>query len=151
MNKHRSIPMLLLTLFLFAACYTRTEMKSVQVLKEEIHSTEEAFRNAATTDGIAEAFYRFADSAAVINRGRDSLIFGKDNIKHFYDRPVYLQATVDWAPDFIDVSESGDLAYSYGKYHWQVKDSTGKVTEYRGVYMTVWKRQKDGNWKYVWD
>jgi ketosteroid isomerase-like protein len=27
----------------------------------------------------------------------------------------------------------------------------GEVGEYQGVFHTVWKRQPDGTWKYVWD
>ncbi|HNS17304.1 MAG TPA: hypothetical protein PKH94_07150 [Bacteroidales bacterium] len=55
----------------------------------------------------------------------------------FYDHPVYRQAIVDWEPDFIEVSATGDLGYSYGKYLWQIKDSTGRISEYKGVYMTI--------------
>ena len=32
-----------------------------------------------------------------------------------------------------------------------VKDSTGKTNENRGAFHTVWKKQKDGSWRYVWD
>jgi len=51
----------------------------------------------------------------------------------------------------VDASETGDMGYTYGKYTWQSKDSSGKVDEAKGVFHTVWKKQKDGSWKYVWD
>jgi ketosteroid isomerase-like protein len=58
---------------------------------------------------------------------------------------------VKWSPDFIDVSKEGDMAYTYGKYVWQSPDSTGKMNVSNGIFHTVWKRQVDGSWKYVWD
>lgn len=138
-------------LLVMVSCNPKTEIKSSENYREEIRKTEHEFKTTAQDDGIAEAFYLFADSSAVINRGMDSLITGKENIKHYYERLVYQNATVDWEPDFIEVSETGDLGYSYGKYLWQIKDTTGRINEYRGIYMTVWKKQKDGTWKYVWD
>ena len=101
--------------------------------------------------GIAEAFWYYADSNAVIKRKNDSLIKGKEAIKNFYSDNFYKTATVSWSPDFIDVSGNGDLGYTYGKYLWQSKDSSGKINESRGIFHTVWKKQKDGSWRYVWD
>ena len=95
------------------------------------------------------AFY--ADSSAVIKRQNDTIIKGKEGIRNFYSDDFYKAASVTWSPDFIDVSEKGDMAYTYGKYLWQSKDSTGKPIEFRGVFHTVWKKQKDGSWRYVWD
>ena len=105
----------------------------------------------AAEKGIAEAFWFFADSNAVIKRQNDTLIHGKENIRKFYSADFYTKASVKWSPDFVEVSSGGDLGYTYGKYVWQSKDSTGKTQEYKGIFHTVWKRQKDGGWKYVWD
>jgi ketosteroid isomerase-like protein len=79
------------------------------------------------------------------------LIKGKENIRNFYSAEFYKTASVTWSPDFIDVSQNGDLGYTFGKYRWQSKDSAGKVNEFKGIFHTVWKKQNDGTWKYVWD
>ena len=105
----------------------------------------------ADEKGIAEAFWFYADSNAVIKRNNDSLIHTKEGIRNFYAADFYKSASVKWSPDFIDVSPDGNMAYTYGKYLWQSKDSTGKPLEFSGIFHTVWKRQKDGSWKYVWD
>ena len=134
-----------------AACSTKQDGPNLSELKTEISATEKAFLNAAQTKGAAFAFHAFADSTAVIKRMKDSLIIGKENIKLFYSNTIYRDAKVEWHPDVINVSGSGDMAYSYGKYTWQVKDSSGIYKTHKGVYQTVWKKQKDGTWKYVWD
>lgn len=119
--------------------------------KQEIGKTEKDFEKMAAEKGLAEAFWYFADSNAVIKRKNDSLVQGKDNIKLFFSAEYFKTATVKWSPDFIDASSTGDMGYTYGKYTWQSKDSSGKVDEAKGIFHTVWKKQKDGSWKFVWD
>ena len=139
-----------IVLFAFISC---TESKTINSdsVKKEIADAEKAFETMVKEKGIAEAFKFYADSNAVIKRRNDSLIKGKAGIKNFYGDKFYESASVTWSPDFIDVSENGDMAYTYGKYLWQSKDSLGKISESRGVFHTVWKKQKDGSWRYVWD
>jgi ketosteroid isomerase-like protein len=120
-------------------------------IKKEIFLTEKAFEKMTRDKSVAEAFYFFADSNAVINRGNDSLITGKESIRNYYETRKATNAIVQWAPDFIDVSECGTLGYTYGKYEWKVIKDTGDTLISRGVFHTVWKKQKDGTWKYVWD
>ncbi|MDD5507082.1 MAG: DUF4440 domain-containing protein [Bacteroidales bacterium] len=148
-----SISLLPLVFLLLAmvSCNPKTEIKYSADYREEIRQTEYEFQVAAQEDGIAEAFYRFADPSAIIKRGHDSLISGKEGVRNYYDREVYKNASVEWEPDFIEVSVTGDLGYSYGNYCWQFTDTAGQVSEHRGIYMTIWKRQADGTWKYVWD
>ncbi len=131
--------------------FTISYAQSDKSLKQEIYDSEKAFEKMCAEKGIAEAFYFFADDMAVIKRENDTLIIGKEQIKKYYNKEFYKTAKVNWAPDFIDVSKDGTLAYTYGKYLWVSKDENGNDVEYRGVFHTVWKRQKDNNWKYVWD
>ena len=101
--------------------------------------------------GIAEAFYFYADQNAVIKRENDTLIKGNENIKRYYDAQTNKNAVVNWTADYIDVSDCGTLAYTYGKYSWNIKNEDGTVSTYKGIFHTVWKKQKDNRWKYVWD
>jgi len=120
-------------------------------IKIEIFQTEKAFEKMAAEKGVPEAFYYFADEKAVIKRQNDTLIVGKENIKAYYAKRNNSNATVTWTPDFLDVSDDGTLGYTYGKYVWKIKNNEGGITEYKGIFHTVWKKQKDGSWKYVWD
>lgn len=119
--------------------------------KQEIEKAEKDFAQMAVDKGIAEAFYFFADSTATIKRQNDTLIHGKEAIRDYYSTPFYQKATVKWSPDFVQASTEGDMGYTYGKYVWSSTDSTGKPITFNGVFHTVWKKQPDGSWKYVWD
>jgi ketosteroid isomerase-like protein len=124
--------------------------KSAEAIKE-INEAEKSFAKMSAEKGIAEAFWYYADDNATIRRENDTLIHGKDQIRQYYSASFYKTAKVDWSPDFTSASASGDMGYTYGKYIWQSTDSTGNISEYKGIFHTVWKKQSDGSWKYVWD
>jgi len=139
------------TALCFAACVNDSATFSTQKAKEEIRQTERSFCDDLKTKGAAYAFGKYADDDAVILRGNDSLIVGKEAIMHYYSDTTYTHVEADWSPDFVDVSADGTMGYTYGKYTWQSKNNDGKIVVSKGVFHTVWKRQTDGNWRYVWD
>ncbi|HBE41633.1 MAG TPA: hypothetical protein DDW27_10605 [Bacteroidales bacterium] len=116
--------------------------------RQSIISTELEFVEMAGERGIAEAFYYFAADSAVILRG-GKLIRGKEAIRDYYLKNLKPGTRLLWAPNHADVS--GDLGYTWGKYTHMVPDSTGRITESYGIFHTVWKKQPDGNWRFVWD
>lgn len=142
---------LIFTLLFFVYSCSENRTTDTAAAKKEIADAEKAFATMAKEKGIADAFEFYADSNAVIKRKNDSLIKGKEGIKNFYNNDLYKTASVTWSPDFIETSPDGELGYTYGKYLWESKDSNGNTNEVRGVFHTVWKKQKDGSWRYVWD
>ena len=137
----------LISLFAFS-CKQKADTKSA---KDDIFNTEKAFEKMCAEKGIAAAFEFYADENAVILRENDSLIRGKENIGKYYASKKLNGAVVKWTPDFIDVSEDATIGYTYGKYSWQQIGEKGDTIRSTGVFHTVWKKQVDGNWKYVWD
>ena len=132
------------------SCKSGEENKSEKA-KQEIANTEKDFEKLTAEKGVAEAFSFYADSTAVIKGRNDSLVHGKEGVHSFFSDSRFKNASVTWTADFVDAAASGDLGYTYGKYTWQSKDSTGKVQESTGIFHTVWKKQKDGSWRFVWD
>jgi ketosteroid isomerase-like protein len=143
--------LMLFSYLLFFSCNSKTEIQSQDALKEEVFKAENDFKNLSQTKGIATAFYTFADDNAVIKRENDTIIRGKENIKKYYSDSKFENAFVTWKPDFVEVSKDGEMAYTYGKYVWTFKDSLGNKKDFKGLFHTVWKKQIDNSWKYVWD
>jgi ketosteroid isomerase-like protein len=135
----------------FLSCNDSGTKKSEAEYKKEIIKTEKEFEAYCGKNGIANGFYTFADSNAVIKLKNDSLLQGKINIKKHFEKTIPKNTKVIWDADFVEVSKDGTLAYTYGKYVWTVTDSLGTKKDFTGVFHTVWKKQKDGRWKYVWD
>ncbi|WP_264566552.1 YybH family protein [Flavobacterium sp. N3904] len=138
-------------LLILNSCSPKSETKNLTYAKLEIVKTEKDFEKLVAEKGPAEGFYQFADSNAVIKREHDTLIIGKANIKNYYLNQKIKNPTVTWSPDAVTVSDAGDMASSYGKYVWTFTDASGKEQIYKGIFHTVWKKQKDGSWKYIWD
>ena len=131
-------------------CSFHNNQRAMNKAKEEIIRTEQDFESMAASKGLSEAFGYFADTAACLNRG-NYVIHGKDSIRLFYSSDRYKNVRLEWKPDFVEVSGSADLGYTYGKYTFTTTDSTGKTLRSTGIFHTVWKRQSGGEWRFVWD
>lgn len=137
---------------LLAACSDPVvKQVSIDSLKQEIINAEHAFCKTAQEKGIAEAFYLFADSNAIVKTQNDSIIHGPEDIRTAYANSQYSGASMTWEPDYVDVSNDGTLGWTYGHFESVLTDSTGREERFSGLYHTVWRKQKDGSWKYVWD
>ena len=143
--------LLLLLLFVPASVLLSQTDKKQTKAKQEIAQAEKSFCDDLNKKGVAYAFGHYAADDAVILREQDSLITGREAIIHYYSTGSKKQATAEWSADFVDVSADGTMGYTYGKYTWKTVDDKGNPVQYSGTFHTVWKRQKDGSWKYVWD
>lgn len=123
-------------------------MELIEQWKQEILETEQRFAEMVGKEGIRCAFVAFAAEDAVLLRN-NTLVSGRKSIDLFY-KDQNTKSLV-WTPDFIDVSASGDLAYTYGHYLITTRNDRGEPVESRGIFHTVWKRQKDKTWRFVWD
>ncbi len=136
----------------FFSCQKTSSADSMKKWKDEIVKAEKAFNDIAAKEGIPTAFLSFADDEAVLMRN-NKVIVGKSGILEMYNKRESSndKVSLTWSPDFVDVSSSGDMGYTYGKYTFTKIDSLGIETTSQGIFHTVWKRQEDGSWKYVWD
>ena len=93
---------------------------------------------------------RYADAEATMLPSGQHAVTGREEIrKQFADDPR--GATLVWKPFRAEVSVSGDLGYTLGTYESRAAGADGKIVTRYGKYCSVWKRQKDGSWKWVVD
>ncbi len=144
--------LMLLTSLLFYSCNTNVKENLTGKWKSEIVITELEFAEMAHKEGIPKAFITYAAEDVVLLRN-NNLIIGKESLREMFTNKEsdFNNVSLTWKPDFVDVSSSGDLGYTYGKYTYTKTDSTGKTVVTEGIFHTVWKRQADGTWKFVWD
>ena len=112
-------------------------------LKEQVRQTEIAFaKTMADRDPAAFASFLAAEtvfmSGGRATRGAQQVA---ERWKAFFQGP---HAPFSWAPEFVEVLDSGKLAMSSGP----VRDPSGKRT---GTFNSVWRREADGKWKIVLD
>lgn len=118
--------------------------------KIEIFETEESFAKLAKEKGLKIAFLTYASDDAVLSRN-GKLIKGKKEIGEYFDKQTLKNVRLEWTPDFVNVATSGDLGYTYGKFTFEATDETGTEIKSEGIFHTVWKRDSNGDWRYVWD
>lgn len=141
--------LVLLCLTVMTSC-NQPASPTIDQWKQEIVNAEAAFAAMAAKDGIKQAFVAFAAEDAVLMRNNKIFHMKTDADSLFSSSPQ--NVNLSWSPDFVDVSSSGDLGYTYGGFTYSVLDSLGnEISSSEGIFHTVWKRQPDGSWKYVWD
>ena len=136
--------LLALSIIIFnQSCSIKPKDELISSWKEEIVQTEKEFSDMTMREGIEPAFLTFAAEGAVLKRG-NNLVNGLDAIKEYFNGQNAGNVQLEWLPDFVD-------GYTYGHYTLTSTDSLGQRTENSGIFHTVWKRQTDGDWRFVWD
>lgn len=149
----KAIATLLIACFAFLfSCRSESRADKTAQWKQEIFQAEADFARMALEKGIEPAFLAFAAEDGVMMRN-NQIVRGREEIRQWFaNRPSDPSKIIlDWKPDFVEVSASGDLGYTYGPYTLTVTDSTGASQTQTGIFHTVWKRQADGAWRFVWD
>lgn len=113
----------------------------------DLIALEKQFCDAANNEGAAGWARFFAPHGAMVGSLANPPIVGPDAIesamKAFFDTPGN---KLVWTPMHEDLSSDGTLGYTYGIYQRTMVDEDGQKTEATGKYMTVWKRQENGQW-----
>jgi ketosteroid isomerase-like protein len=146
MNKYISI--LIVSLF---GC-TVPQEKEIEVIEsnpEILINVDKEFSSMSKENGMSEAFIFFADQDVVkLNQGQYPII-GKSKLTESFTSIDDARMSLTWEPMKAEMAKSGELGYTYGKYYFTTSDSV--ETTSTGYYFSVWKKQADGNWKYVLD
>ena len=129
----------------------QNEAIDMEAARESILETDKAFSVMSVKEGMRPAFDHYmADSATIYQNGAEPTT-GRENILPIYPAPEDQKGTLSWEPFHADIAESGDLGYSLGEWKYHVTDSLGAVDSAYGYYVTIWKEQDDGSWKFVFD
>lgn len=112
-------------------------------LARQVTETEQAFADTMARRDFA-AFQRFLADDAVFYNGPVPQR-GKAAVAEFWKRYFTEEkAPFSWAPDRVDVPDSGTLAHSSGPVH----DAEGKLI---ARFNSVWRQEAPGQWKIVFD
>lgn len=119
--------------------------------REAIRNTDIAFSK-ATGERRLDGFSEFIAEDVAAIRPDHPVIRGKKAFVESWAHNVEDPArTLAWQPLLVETSKSGDLGYSIGSYVAKKTDANGTHVVGTGKYMTVWRKQKDGSWKVVFD
>lgn len=119
----------------------------------EVLNVDKAFSAMCMEKGMAVAFVYFAADDVVKMRPQEYPIMNKTDLKKMFDdHKDDGVLKFKWEPVKADISSSGDLGYTFGNWQIFVKGGpTSKDTTIYGNYISIWKKQADGSWKYELD
>ncbi len=141
-----TLPFLLVLVFL-CSCNVGNSTKNIDVEMEStaLYKIDNDFSTLSQSKGLKNAYLEYIDSNGVILRPNSLPIIDADAVDYILamNDSAY---SITWKPSMASVSQMGDLGYSYGVYEI---NTTAKDTTLYGTYITIWKKQKDGNWKFV--
>jgi ketosteroid isomerase-like protein len=117
---------------------------------EEIRSADAEFSADAAKHGTGVAFGRYAAADAQMFSGPGEFITGPHAISESFGPPTE-KNTLIWHPVHGEVAPSGDLGFTVGNAVFTGVREDGAKIERFSKYLTVWKKQRDGSWRYVVD
>ncbi|MBI1187953.1 MAG: hypothetical protein GC206_11605 [Alphaproteobacteria bacterium] len=124
-----------------AGSQTEEDMREAAV--RELMDADRAFSEMAQRAGVAAAFAHFAaDDAHQFVPGQDPAQ-GRRAVSQFWSSWPQ-GAALSWAPEAAQVSDRGDMGWTWGRGSTTFNGETRTSR-----YVTVWRRNLDGEWRYV--
>ena len=115
---------------------------------QEMVKTEQAFSKMAEEKNTRDAFLAFmADDGLLFRPGA---VNGKKWMLEHPAPPTDKKPLLAWQPSFAGMSASGDMGFTTGPWEFKGDVKDEKPSGY-GHFITVWKKQSDGEWKWVVD
>jgi len=120
----------------------------VQALKD----LEAQWNKEIAAKDVEKSASHYTEDGTVMGPGMPASM-GKAAIRQMFAGMVSDPAfSLKFHPTRVEVSKSGDLAYTQGAYTMTMTDpSTKHVMTDHGSYVTVYKKTADGSWKAVSD
>ncbi|HEX5876434.1 MAG TPA: nuclear transport factor 2 family protein [Pyrinomonadaceae bacterium] len=116
---------------------------------QEMVKTEQAFSKMAEEKTAREAFMAFiADDGLLFRPGA---VNGKKwMLEHPLPPSNKKKPLLAWQPSFAGMALAGDLGFTTGPSEFK-EDINDKKPAWYGHFVTLWKKQADGSWKFVVD
>ncbi len=145
MFKSKSFPRSILFLTIIMIMNSCNEKKEVNRAPstQQILSADLAFSDMCREVGMKKAFLQYIDDEGTLLRPNHLPIVGAEAINYisFLSDTSY---TLSWKPVHAEIASSEDLGYTYGTFKLKLPDTT-----LTGTYVNIWKKEKDGEWKFV--
>jgi ketosteroid isomerase-like protein len=116
---------------------------------QQMVQTEQAFSRMAAEQNTRDAFLAFiADDGLLF---RPTAVNGKQWFReHPAPPPSDKRPLLAWQPAFAGMAAAGDLGFTTGPWEFKADVKDEKPSGY-GHFVTLWKKQADGSWKFVLD
>ena len=148
MKKKNGVTIMLFVFIINSIVILSCAKNSSQSVSGILMKTDRDFSEMSVKEGMFRAFLFYIADDGVILRNDSYPSKGKETLQKRYEGKSDSSFILSWEPSYEMISQSGDLGYTYGIYT-NTEKSDGKIS--KGTYLTIWKKQGDGSWKFVMD
>lgn len=145
-------PLFIVCFLLLAGCTGTARLATPQNTGDTTYDVLQADRNFSKMSeekGMNTAFIAYAAPNAVLLRPKSMPVEGREQIRLYMSRNSDQNSHLTWSPSYADISASGDMAYTYGTYMLETLDIDGKPLTAEGTYVSIWKKDEKGFWRFV--
>lgn len=147
MNQHKRVKFVVVALLLASPATSASAQRRPDALRDMV-ATERAFSRMSEQKGTREAFSAFIADDGILFRPR--AVFGKKWMQENPLPPSTTRSLLVWQPVLAGMSRAGDLGYTTGPWRYKNDIKDAKSSAF-GNFMTVWKKQADGKWRFLVD
>lgn len=143
-------PCLSLVVLVAACAPAPPTAADLEALRHELMEADRAFDQAVQDRGAEGWVATFSDDGRMLLDG-GPIVTGAEAIRDvmsILDDPAY---SLRWEPLGAEVSASGDLGYTWGRYVRELRRESGETETAEGKYLTVWRRDPRGGWRVAAD
>ena len=123
--------------------------------KDDLLATDKAFSEMSVAQGQHAAFLAYMTDDVRLFTGAHPPVIGKAAVAELYAEeekdPAYLDQRLEWTPLEAEASGDGQLGFTRGTWVLTTKKTDGSPTKLTGFYVTEWRRQPDGKYKFCLD
>lgn len=123
------------------------QSRKVSALQSMV-DTERAFARMSEEKGTRPAFMAFIAEDGILFRPR--AVKGKQWMTEHPLPPSEKQPLLKWQPGYADMAGAGDMGYTFGPWEFKTDVKDARAVGF-GHFVTIWKKQTDGSWKFAVD
>ena len=119
---------------------------------DRLIAADSAFSARSAASGAAHAFGEYAEPQALTLLGAGhGMVWGDSAIGAYFREAIPAGDALTWTPRLARLAPSGDLGFTIGDAAYRHVPADGAEQYSYTKYLTVWRRQADGSWRYAAD
>jgi len=124
--------------------------------QDELLAADRAFSAMSAQKGAHAAFLATMTDDARLYQGDHRPLLGKEAAAAFFAAeekadPTYKDQKLVWSPQEAEASPDGMLGFTRGTWLFTAPKAGGATVTLTGYYVTEWRREKDGTYKFCLD
>ena len=130
-----------------------TQAPDLEAVKTRLLEVDREFSEMSLAEGTEAAFLAYMADEGTVYPYKGAPISGRENYQALLTQmdAAGVNTVLQWEPRFAEAARSGDLGYTLGTYRAVQTMPDGSEQIRTGNYVTIWKKQEDGSWKFVFD